>query len=292
MPLKQFEGLFEARLEDLARDARAASRFVYTELTLHHFFGSDFDVRDRIEPHAGFWNGVLAAQQAAGFIALGRLYDQQARDHTIPGILKCAQTYAGLFCEDALRVRKQAAGMSPEQAKEFARGTFRATAQTFEQLAKTFEPHRKVYVERVEPIRDTVFAHAGQLDRAARDELFTKVFVRELEQMAVFPLALHRALFHLYFNGSAPTLESPPTIVPEILRALPGNSTNTWEHLHVVKDTARMIVWLKRAPMPEHQIDDAVLASFMRAMELEPYGLEPEDYETQASRDDAGSGSE
>jgi len=290
--VNQFEEPFEARLEDLARDARAASRFVYTELTLHHFFGSDFEVRDRIETHAGFWNGLLAAQQAAGFIALGRLYDQQGRDHTIPGLLKHAQTYPGLFCEDALLQRKVAGGMSPEQAQEFARGTFRATSPTFEGLAEAFEPHRKVYVDRVEPIRDTVFAHAGQLSRAARDEMFTKLFVRELEQMVVFPLALHRVLFHLYFNGSTPTLESPPTVVPEILRALPGNGTSTWEHLHVVKDTARMIVWLRRAPVPERQIDDSTLAALMRALELEPYGLKPDDYETEADRDDARSTSQ
>jgi hypothetical protein len=112
--------------------------------------------------------------------------------------------------------------------------------------------------------------------------MFTKVFIRELEQMVVFPLALHRALFQLYFNGSAPTLDSPPMIVPDILRALPGNGTSSWEHLHVVKDAARMIVWLKRAPIPEPRIDDEILTALMRAMELEPFGLKPEDYASQA----------
>ncbi len=166
------------------------SRFVFTELTLHHFFGSDFDVRDRIEPHAGFWNGVLAAQQEAGFISLGRLYDQEANAHTIAGLLKFAKTYPGLFREDSLRQRKVITGMSPDQAQEFARGTFTATRRTFEELAEA----------------------------------------------------------------------------------------------HVVKEAARMIVWLKRAPLPERRIDDAVLASFMRAMELEPFGLKPEDFDADPDR--------
>lgn len=52
--MKQFEQPLEARLADLERSGRAACRFLYTELTLHHFFGSDFEVRDRIEHHAGF----------------------------------------------------------------------------------------------------------------------------------------------------------------------------------------------------------------------------------------------
>jgi hypothetical protein len=78
-------------------------------------------------------------------------------------------------------------------------------------MRKEFEGYRASYESRVQPIRHGVFAHAGRLDRKARDELFTKVFIRELEKMVVFPLRLHRALFHLYMNGSKPSLDSPPT---------------------------------------------------------------------------------
>lgn len=69
--------------------------FVYTELTLHHFSGGDFDVLDRVNPHAGFLNGVLACLQISGFIAPRRLYDRDSGYHTIQAFLE--------FCRDVLR---------------------------------------------------------------------------------------------------------------------------------------------------------------------------------------------
>lgn len=57
----QFEADFEKKLKALENDARASAVFVYTEITLHYFFGSDFELLDRVNPLAGFWNGALAS---------------------------------------------------------------------------------------------------------------------------------------------------------------------------------------------------------------------------------------
>lgn len=275
--MKQFEEQFEAGLCALEHDARAASIFVYTELTLHHFFGGDFAVLDRVNPHAGFWNGVLASLQTSGFIALGRLYDRDSSDHTIHALLDFLGTYPGLFRPSALEERKLRAGMSTDQAREFVSDAASLTPGRLADIREEFERYRSLYESNVQPIRHAVFAHAGRISREERDALFTKVFTRELERMVVFPLRLHRALFQLYRNGREPFLESPPTVITDVLADLPGDSTSSWEHLHATKNAAAIVIWMKSAPKPSETIDREIIARLVRAMELDQFGLREED---------------
>src|SRR5215831_8618075 len=110
--MNQFEQRFQDHLAALKNDGRAASTFVYTEITLHHFFGGDTDLFDRVNEHAGFWNSVLAALQTAGFIALGRMYDDGGSAHTIRALLRFLEDYLGLFRPAALEARRIGRGMT------------------------------------------------------------------------------------------------------------------------------------------------------------------------------------
>lgn len=277
--VKQFEEQFEAALSALEHDAQAASVFVYTELTLHHFFGGDFEVLDHVNPHAGFWNGVLAALQTSGLIALGRMYDRDRSDHTIHALLEFIRRHRGLFRRAVLTERVIQKGMTPEHAAQFVSGSTELNQAHIAALTQEFEALRKVYEDKVQPIRHSVFAHAGKIGKSERDALFTKVFTRELEKMVVFPLRLHRALSGLYMNGSTPRLETPPTVVTDILSDLPDDCVNTWEHRHAVKNAAAMVMWLKSAPIPADRTDKDLIARLVRVMELDQLGLREEDFD-------------
>jgi hypothetical protein len=290
--MKKFEQQFEAHLKALAGDANSACIFVYTELTLHHFFGADYDLRDRVNPHAGFWNGVLAALQSAGFMAIGRMYDEDAGAHTIKTLLDFTKTYKGVFRPSALEERRIHGGMPPEAAKEFAKGTFALAAEDLDQIYAEYDVHRRLYKEKIEPIRHNVFAHAGRMTKNDRDALFTKLFVRKLEEIVVFPLRVHRALFGLYHNGLDLAIESPPTNVVHMLEVLPDKFTNSWEHLHAVANAARLLLWMKEAPVPESPLDPALIARLVKAMELEKIGLTDADFTDDPEAKDSAQGSE
>ena len=285
--MKQYEQQFDGHLTALKNNGRAASIFVYTEITLHHFFGGDTDLFDRVNEHAGFWNGVLAALQTSGFIALGRMYDQDGGAHTIHALLRFIEDFTGLFRPVALELRRQAAGMTAEDARSFAEGTWTLKTSDLPPIRDEFEHFRQLYKANVEPIRHKVFAHAGRINRQELSELFTKVFLRDLERMVVFPLRLERALFGLYANGRAPTLESIPTNMVEILNRLPGDATSTWEHLHAVKNAAAVAAWMKLTPGPVEKIDRSIIERLVRAMELEKIGLAEDDFKGPALNDSA-----
>jgi hypothetical protein len=277
--MKQFEQQFEAHLDALKKDGHAASIFVYTEITLHHFFGGDTDLLDRVNEHAGFWNGVLAALQASGFISLGRMYDEDSGTHTIHALLRFIEDYKGLFRPNALEIRRQAAGMTSEDARSFAEGSWTLKASDLLPIREEFEQFRQLYKTNIEPIRNKVFAHTGKIDRHQLNALFTKVFLRDLERIVVFPLRLERALVGLHQNGIAPTLESPRTNMVEVLNNLPGDRTSTWEHFHAVKSAAAIAAWMKLTPAPVEKIDASIITRLVRAMQLEQLGLTEEDFE-------------
>jgi hypothetical protein len=283
--MKQFEQQFEGHLAALKNDGRAASIFVYTEITLHHFFGGDTNLYDRVNEHAGFWNGVIAALQTSGFIALGRMYDEDGSAHTIHALLRFIERHTGLFRPAALEVRRQTAGMTPEDAHSFVEGLWTLKASDLLPVRDEFEHFRLLYKANIEPIRNKLFAHAGKINRQELNELFTKVFLRDLERMVVFPLRLERALFGLYMDGRAPTLESVSTNMVEILNNLPGHATNTWEHFHVVKSAAAMAAWMNLTPAPVEKIDLTIIERLVRVMELEKIGLTEGDLEEPAPDD-------
>ncbi|HEY7640198.1 MAG TPA: hypothetical protein VH814_10770 [Steroidobacteraceae bacterium] len=277
--MNQFEQQFEAHLTALKSNARAASIFVYTEITLHHFFDGDLDLFNRVNEHAGFWNGVLAALQTSGFIALGRMYDEDSNAHTIRALLRFVEEYIGLFRPDALLLRRQAAGMRAEDAHSFAEDSCTLKTSDLQPVRDQFETFRQLYKANVEPIRHKVFAHAGKIHRKELNELFTKVFLRDLERMVVFPLRLERALGGVYLDGLALTLDPVPTNAVEILNNLPGDATNTWEHFHAVKSAAAVAAWMKLTPAPPEKIDRSIIERLVRAMELDKVGLREEDFE-------------
>lgn len=283
--MKQFEQQFDGHLTALKNDGRAASIFVYSEITLNHFFGGDTDLFDRVNEHAGFWNGVLAALQTSGFIALGRMYDQDGSTHSLHALLRFIEDYRGIFRPSALEVRRQAIGMTPEDAHSYAEGSWTLKASDLVPIRTEFEEFQRLYKASIEPIRHKVFAHAGKISRQELNDLFTGVFLRDLERMVVFPLRLERALSRLYVDGVAPTLESAITNMVEILKSLPDEGTNTWDHFHAVKSAAEMATWMKLTPAPVEKIDRSIIERLVRVMELEKIGLKEEDFEEPALED-------
>lgn len=174
---------------------------------------------------------------------------------------------------------RQTAGMMPEAARTFAQGTWTLKASDLQPIRAEYEHLRRLYKANIEPIRHRVFAHAGKITRQELNELFTKVFLRDLERMVVFPLRLERALSGLYVNGTEPTLESVPTNMVEILNDLPDDATTSWEHFHAIKNAAGVAAWMKLTPAPAEKIDRGIIERLVRVIELEKIGLKEEDFD-------------
>jgi hypothetical protein len=251
MSLKSYEREFEERLEALDRDSRQAAVFAYTEFTIHQAAGSDFEIIDRLNLHARFWNTVIAGLQGSSFVALGRMFDDDRNTHNIDGLLRYAERMNGLFSRQALEARKVAAGVPPADAKKCVADVWELRPGGLANLRNEFEAKREFFREKVGPIRHRVFAHAARITKEERDTFFTALFMRPLEELIVFTVRLQRAMFQLYHNGREPVLAPAPSNIVEVMKSLPGRGTSTWEHLHAAKDTRAFLDWIKTIPIEE-----------------------------------------
>jgi len=238
------EIVFEERLNALFNDSRACAVFLYTELTIHQMAATNNKTFERINGHSAFWNGILGALQSSAFIALGRIYDGRSSSNSALQLLLLAEKNIGIFRRPAIERRQVRSGMAKDAAKVYASKAYELPRDGLTALRTEFEAKRQFYVDHIQPIRHNVIAHAGRLSNEERNELFSNLFVRELESVAVFPLCLYETFFKLYHNSQEPELDDVPTSIVEILKGGAGGPISTLEHQRVAATVENFLNWL------------------------------------------------
>ena len=250
MNLDEAQTQFEQRLKALEYDSRACVQFAYTEYTLWHIAGYDFEVQRILNEHNDFWWTVVAGLQQSAYIALGRMFDNDNRTHNLRDLLKHADKWQGIFSREMLERRKVRAGTDRAKAKSYAAKAYELRAGGLDALQAALAEKQAFYKKRVDPIRDQVFAHRQR--SVDRDKLFSDLMRRDMEKLFVFPLQLHRALFDLYYDGREPVLDPVPTTIGHVLRNLPPHGSSGWrEHLHAAKSANDFLDWLKSVASAE-----------------------------------------
>lgn len=224
------ERVFESRLESLGRDGRSCAGFVYTALALQHLGALDHAARHGMAGHEAFWSGVLGALHVAGIAALDRLYDEDRNAGSMARALRFAERHKAIFSAARIEARTRAIGIPVDAAKQCAATAYEPQPRTFAPLFRSLDEMRRLYAAVLQPLRKQVVADLGRLAPARRAKLFGGDHVREIEQLAVFPLRLHRALFKLYHDGHEPLLEVATTPIADVLAASPSAYQELWEH--------------------------------------------------------------
>jgi hypothetical protein len=251
--VNQFETEFERLLEAPRRDAYQAARYGFAEFAIHVLASRSFDIIDRVQEHAGFWNTVLGGLQGSAFIALGRLFDKTKGTVTARKVLTYAMKNPGLFTKDAFKKRRQKTDSNFDAAHylDFFAAIHEARAESFRQAKEELDKWTKFFEDHVEDIRH-MFAHSTGASREEVDRLFESLLLRELEQLVVFPLRLLSALQQLYQNGHEPVLQPMPTHIHEVIaQATDRCGHSAPEHVYVVQEVASFMEWMTKAPSAE-----------------------------------------
>ena len=234
------EAQFQKILDDLYNNATACVRYAYTHLAIDATTAPE--LRAYLNAHADFWNTVRGGLQASMIVALGRLYDKKNQTLTVDFVLRHAERHPGIFSKPSLRQRKIVSGLNEHDATNFVANRFEPDRSSFEQLRAELNQMRALYSVTVGPVRHNIFAHAGNLTIEQREALFTKVLIRDLERLVVFPWLLWEALWGLFHNGVKPELRETPTNIVEVVEIANPNVSHTLEHLH---STAKAISFLE-----------------------------------------------
>jgi hypothetical protein len=174
----------------------------------------------------------------------GRVFDIGRGRYSAHALLEYAETYPGIFSRAALQARRLRAGHDPQAVEAVVSRAFEPRRESFRTLREELDRHQQLFNDYVAPIRHKVFAHTEPLRANERDKLFADLRVWHLEELLVFPLRMHRAMWELYHNGREPVLQEAPRQIAEVLTSLEGSASN-WEHQEFVEDAAGFLRQLR-----------------------------------------------
>ena len=201
------EDRFVRELEHLRRDGDAAAQCLYSWLAFHHYAGANKKTRLALNRTPLFWNTGLGALQATLFIALGRIFDTDPRNHTIDRLLREAAENRQIFSKPSLAARKKAQSPGATWIRDYVRDAYVPTDQDFKRLSGYVKRKRTIYRKTYGHIRHKVFAHNALGSAEKKNELFSKTEIGELQRLVLSIRAFHEALWQLYFNGRRPAIK-------------------------------------------------------------------------------------
>jgi hypothetical protein len=160
-----------------------------------------------------FWITIHHAMLLSAVVALGRIFDQASK-HNIDSLISTASSNLAVFSKAALAARKEAAGLTKQQAADYVADKHQLTAHDVRALRKEIATWRRIYDDRYRKIRHKVFAHKGVSDIEETNKLLAKTSIDELKALFAFLSALHSALWELFHNGRQPSLNVRDFVLP------------------------------------------------------------------------------
>jgi hypothetical protein len=249
--MRNFETEFAQELQNVSAQARRCAATVFSELAFHHC-ARDVELNLLVNRHPDFWLGVVAAQQSAGIVAMGRLYDLRRQTRTVHTLLERAATYRGLFSRQSLRARKcQLDGLDAALSEEYVRDAFEPQEGFLAPWITERQRLHELYERTVEPLRHQVFAHNRGLPREEIDALFASLPVVLYSELAVFPMQVCEALWQLHRNGRDPDMGSYQVrtdVAWLVDHPIPSGHVTWHEHHRAVGFTAAFLESLRQLP--------------------------------------------
>ena len=195
------EELFERELEIFRTEAEAGTQFLSAYLAVHAVASKHKAVHRLLNEAPLFWNTCLAGLQAASFMALGRIFDNDS-NHNLGKLLRITQAHPEIFSKAALGRRKQGDSSEPPAwLPEYLRDSYEPTTRDFRRIRAHARKRRKIYEKNYRDIRHKWFAHKVVSEQTEIRALFSNASTRELQQLFAFLSWLYETLWELFFNG-------------------------------------------------------------------------------------------
>ncbi len=200
------EQQFENQLEVFRKECEEATQFFYTFRTVHEVAKAHRHVLRYLNENPLFWNTIVGALQTSSFIALGRIFDQNS-PYNLDKVLQIARNNPVMFSKAALGQRKGGNQRErPGWLDRYLQDAYMPTATDFRRLKKHIKKYRRIYESNYRELRHKLYAHKAVSGPAEISALLAKTRIREMEQLFVFLLKLHEALWQLFVNGRKPVL--------------------------------------------------------------------------------------
>ncbi len=232
---------------NITMPANKALQFLYAWLAFHDTAARNKDVRRGVNETALLWNTHLAALQSSLFIVLGRLFDQDPRNHTLDRLIKEASQNPQIFSRQALAKRKKKDNPKAAWIKSYVRKAYIPTSGDFKRLNDFVGRKRKIYKKSYEKIRHKIFSHSALSPGSKINDLFAKTNIGELEKLVLSIRELHSAMLQLYMNGRKPLIKRTAYSISGIKRRLKSDpSYSNSVEAKIIKETDEVLLAISK----------------------------------------------
>jgi hypothetical protein len=236
---------FVDELELFRTEEEVAQQYFFCYLSVRTVAAAEPEVLKSMNATPLFWITTHHAVLLSAFVALGRIFDQDKKSvHNIDKLIKTVSDDLAAFTRPALAVRKQAAGVSADDAAAYVADAYELTPADIKAIRKQVAHWRRVYEARYRDIRHGVFAHKG-LDQAGTDALMAKTNVEEMKSLFGFLHVLCETLWEAYFNGRKLDLTIREFVLPPA-PLTPGGSMKPGER--VFREGHAVLTRLSQSP--------------------------------------------
>jgi AbiU2 len=204
---------FEEELEVFRTEEETAQQYFFCYLSVRTLAAKNPAVLEAMNRTPLFWITTHHAMLLSAIVALGRIFDQDSK-HNINSLMSTTSKSLALFSKSALAARKEAAGLTKQQAAAYVSDKYELTPQDVRALRRKIAEWRRLYESGYREIRHKVFAHKEVSDVDETHDLWAKTSVDELKALFAFLNALYTALWELFYNGRQPLLTVRTFVLP------------------------------------------------------------------------------
>jgi hypothetical protein len=191
---------FEDRLQILRDEIVRAERCFYSFVAINHFL-SDQKAKENKNPL--FWNTMQDALLGSFFVAMGRIFDEDKKSHSVISFVRFCKVYNSIFSRKHLQERKKSE-LSPSDLESYMKRIPNVTVskEDFETIETGIADKKLVYHEKYRHTRDKIFTHRDLKTVSRENTLYSKDLITELEELLNFLNKVRHVFGELYVNGT------------------------------------------------------------------------------------------
>jgi hypothetical protein len=190
-------------LDEYANEVHITASSFFAWKSINNLAAADGKIYQALQANALSWKIIAHSLQITFFTALGRIFDRDSRSLTVRSFLGNCKEKIGEFSKAALEARRlsDSHGGRPEYLDDYLKCVYVPNLADFEALDCEVDRHAELYHRNYAPIRHKLIAHKDIEAIGARDTLFARTNVGEVEQILNFLYQIHRVVTELHNNG-------------------------------------------------------------------------------------------
>jgi len=196
---------FNKNLDLMDREVSVAIESFYTYVGIHNYLYSNRAIYKILNQNPSFWNVTLHALHNNIFITLGRIFDNDRRDHSIHKLVNICLQNPQLFSIESLARRKIGNGERPKWLDGYLSSAFEPSVNDLRILEEEVSKLRSIYKSAYSDIRNKVIAHTEEFkDPLQISKLYSRTQIGDIEKLLYGLYDLLYVLRELFHNGRKP----------------------------------------------------------------------------------------